>query len=72
MEEVISCSLKGFVFEKNLNSWRAECKVKVWGSHFIPSHSTFKKFEISLNFTQAIKQSIKSIYFFLASPNLED
>ena len=49
----MSSSLQGFVFEKNLNSWRSKCKMKVWESPFIPSHLTFKKFQISLNFTQA-------------------
>ena len=30
-----------------------KCKMKVWESPFIPSHLTFKKFQISLNFTQS-------------------
>ena len=69
MEEVISSSLEGFVFEKNLNSRRSKCKkVKVWESPFIPSHLTFKKFRISLTFSQSItqqsnKQSNLSIYY---------
>ena len=38
--------------------------MKVWESPFIPSHLTFKKFQISLNFTQSIKQSNNlSIYY---------
>ena len=58
MEEVMSSSLQGFVFEKNLNSWRSKCKMKVWESPFIPSHVTFKSFEFhSINHT-TIKQSI--------------
>ena len=35
----------GFCDEKNLNSWRSKCKVKVWESPFIPSHLTFKSFK---------------------------
>ena len=45
MEEVISSSLAGFVSEKNLNSRRSKCKMKVWESPFIPSHLTFKSFK---------------------------
>ena len=65
MEEVISSSLKGFVFEKNLNSRRSKCKkVKVWESPFIPSHLTFKKFRIdSLSDNQSNNQSNLSIYY---------
>ena len=32
--------------------WNQKKEMKVSESHFIPSHSTFKKFQISLNFTQ--------------------
>ena len=53
MEEFISSSLQGFVFELNLNSWISKGKVKVGKSHFIPSHSTFKKVS---DFTQSITQ----------------
>ena len=53
MEEVISSSLKGFVFEKNLNLWRSEKKMKIWESPFIPSHFNFQKVS---NFTQSITQ----------------
>ena len=68
MEEVISSSLEGFVFEKNLNSRRSKCKkVKVWESPFIPSHLTFKKVS---NFTQF--HSINQIYLFIITfQNLE-
>ena len=52
----MSSSLQGFVFEKNLNSWRYKCRMKVWESPFIPSHLTSKKFQISLKFTQSITQ----------------
>ena len=44
--------------------------MKVWETPFIPSHSTFKKFQFPLNFTQSIKQSI--IYLFnITFQNLE-
>ena len=64
----MSSSLQGFVFEKNLNSRRSKCKMKVWESPFIPSHLTFKKFRISLTFSQSItqqsnKQSKLFIYY---------
>ena len=64
MEEVISSSLEGFVFEKNLNSRRSKCKMKVWESPFIPSHLTFKSFEFhSLLVNQSDNQSNLSIYY---------
>ena len=66
MEELISYSLQGFVMKWIWIHGDHKCKVKVWEIHFIPSHSTFKKFS---NFTQfhtrnhtIIKQSIKTIY----------
>ena len=61
----MSSSLQGFVFEKNLNSWRSKCKMKVWESPFIPSHLTFKKFQISLNqsHNNSNKQTNLSIYY---------
>ena len=34
-----------------------------WESPFIPSQLTFKKFQISLNFTQAINQTIKTFQY---------
>ena len=42
------CIWKEFEFMEIINA-----KMKVWESPFIPSHLTFKKFRISLNFTQA-------------------
>ena len=63
MEEVISSSVEGFVFEKNLNSRRSKCKkVKVWESPIIPSHLTFKKFPISLNQSHNNQTNNQSIY----------
>ena len=70
MEEVISSSLKGFVFEKNLNSWRSESKYESLGSPFIPSHLTFKSFEFT--HFQTINQTISQIYLFIITfQNLE-
>ena len=62
MEEVISSSLKGFVFEKNLNSWRSESKYESLGKSFYSLSFNFQKVSNSLTFRQSIKQSIKSIY----------
>ena len=49
----MSSSLQGFVVKRILIDRDHECKMKVWESPFIPSHLTFKKFQISLKFTQA-------------------
>ena len=60
----MSSPLEGFCGEKNLNSWRSKCKMKVWESPFIPSHLTFKKFRIhSLSDNQSNNQSNLSIYY---------
>ena len=71
MEEVISSSLKGFVFEKNLNSWRSESKYESLGKSFYSLSFNFQKVSNSLTFSQSIKQSIKSIYLFITFQNLE-
>ena len=55
-------SLQGFVMRNIWIHGDQKAKMKVWESPFIPSHLTFKKFQISLNLTQSIKQSIKTIY----------
>ena len=56
MEEVVPSSLQGFVFELTLNPLRSKCKDESLGSHFIPSHSTFEKFQFPLKFTQSSTQ----------------
>ena len=71
MEEVISSSLKGFVFEKNLNSWRSESKYESLGKSFYSLSFNFQKVLNSLTFRQSIKQSVKSIYLFITFQNLE-
>ena len=61
MEEVVSSSLKGFVFEKNLNSWRSESKYESLGKSFYSLSFNFQKVS---NFTQfrTINQTINQIY----------
>ena len=71
MEEVISSSLKGFVFEKNLNSWRSESKYESLGKSFYSLSFNFQKLS---NFTQSITQQSnnQSIYLFIITfQNLE-
>jgi len=71
MEEVISSSLKGFVFEKNLNSWRSESKYESLGKSFYSLSFNFQKVS---NFTQSITQQSnkQSIYLFIITfQNLE-
>ena len=71
MEKVISSSLKGFVFEKNLNSWRSESKYESLGKSFYSLSFNFQKV---LNFThfQTINQTINQIYLFIITfQNLE-
>ena len=68
MEEVISSSLKGFVFEKNLNSWRSESKYESLGKSFYSLSFNFQKVSNSFTFRQSItqqsnKQSNLSIYY---------
>ena len=68
MEEVISSSLKGFVFEKNLNSRRLESKDESLGNSFYSLSFNFQKASDSLTFSQSItqqsnKQSNLSIYY---------
>ena len=68
MEEVISSSLKGFVFERNLNSWRSESKYESLGKSFYSLSFNFQKVSNSLTFSQSItqqsnKQSNLSIYY---------
>ena len=46
-------------------------KMKVWESPFIPSHLTFKKFRISLNFTQANRTINRNYLFNITFQNLE-
>ena len=71
MEEVISSSLKGFVFEKNLNSWRSESKYESLGKSFYSLSFNFQKVS---NFTQfhPINETINQIYLFIITfQNLE-
>ena len=71
MEEVISSSLKGFAFEKNLNSWRSESKYESLGKSFYSLSFNFQKLS---NFThfQTINQKINRIYLFIITfQNLE-
>ena len=64
MEEVISSSLKGFVFEKNLNSWRSESKYESLGKSFYSLSFNFQRFRIhSLSVNQSNNQSNLSIYY---------
>ena len=65
MEEVISSSLKGFVFEKNLNSWRSESKYESLGKSFYSLSFNFQKgFEFhSISRNQSNNQSNLSIYY---------
>ena len=67
MEEVISSSLKGFVFEKNLNSWRPASKDESLGKSFYSLSFNFQKVS---NFTQF--HTINQIYLFIITfQNLE-
>ena len=72
MEEVISSSLKGFVFEKNLNFTGIKMqKVKVWGKSFYSLSFNFQKVS---NFTQfhASNHTINQKYLFnITFQNLE-
>ena len=64
MEEVISSSLKGFVFEKNLNSRRSESKYESLGKSFYSLSFNFQKVRIhSLSDNQSNNQSNLSIYY---------
>ena len=64
MEEVISSSLKGFVFEKNLNSWRSKSKYESLGKSFYSLSFNFQKFRIhSLSVNQSNNPSSLSIYY---------
>ena len=74
LEEVMFSSLQGCGDELNLNFIEIKCKDESLGSHFIPSHSTFKKFPISLNFTQSIthnQTNNQSDLFNITFQNLE-
>ena len=70
MEEVISSSLEGFVFEKDLNSWRSESKYESLGKSFYSLSFNFQKFRIhSLSDNQS---TINQIYLFIITfQNLE-
>ena len=68
MEEVISSSLKGFVFEKNLNSRDQNKKGESLGKSFYSLSFNFQRVTNSLTFSQSItqqsnKQSNLSIYY---------
>ena len=71
MEEVISYSLKGFVFEKNLNSWRSSMQNESLGNSFYSLSFNFEKVS---NFTQfhPSNQTINQSYLFnITFQNLE-
>ena len=71
MEEVISSSLEGFVFEKNFNSWRSESKYESLGKSFYSLSFNFQKVS---NFTQlhTINRTINHNYLFIITfQNLE-
>ena len=71
MEEVISSSLKGFVFEKNLNSWRSASKDESLGKSFYSLSFNFQKVSIFTQF-RTIKQTINQSYLFIITfQNLE-
>ena len=60
----MSSSLRGFVFEKNLNSWRSESKYESLGKSFYSLSFNFQKFRIhSLLDNQSNNQSNLSIYY---------
>ena len=65
MEEVISSSLEGFVFEKDLNSRRSESKYESLGKSFYSLSFNFQKgFEFhSISHNQSNNQSNLSIYY---------
>ena len=64
MEEVISSSLEGFVFEKDLNSWRSESKYESLGKSFYSLSFNFQKFRIhSLSDNQSNNKSNLSISY---------
>ena len=70
----MSSSLQGFVVKRIWIHGDHKSKMKVWESPFIPSHLTFKRFRIPLNFTQSITQQSnkQSIYLFIITfQNLE-
>ena len=46
-------------------------KMKVWESPFIPSYLTFKKFQISLNFTHHNQANNQNYLFNVTFQNLE-
>ena len=52
----MSFSLKGFVVKEFEFMEITKRKMKVWESTFIPSHLTFKKFRISITFSQSFTQ----------------
>ena len=58
-------SLQGFVMRNIWIHGDQKAKMKVWESPFIPSHLTFKKFQISLNqsHNNSNKQTNLSIYY---------
>ena len=71
MEEVMSSSLQGFVVKRIWVHGDHEWKMKVWESPFIPSHLTFKKFQVSLNQSHH-NQTINQNYLFnITFQNLE-
>ena len=66
---IISFSLKGFVFEKNLNSRRSESKYESLGKSFYSLSFNFQKVSNSLTSGQ---QTINQIYLFIITfQNLE-
>ena len=60
----MSSSLQGFVLKNIRIHGDHECKMKVLECPFIPSHLTFKKFQISLN-QSPNNQTINQIYLFI-------
>ena len=68
MEEVISSSLKGFVFEKNLNSWRSESKYESLGKSFYSLSFNFQKVS---NFTHHNQATNQNYLFNITFRNLE-
>ena len=64
MEEVISSSLKGFVFEKNLNSRRSENKYESLGKSFYSLSFNFQK-EFEFHSISRNQSNNQSIYLFV-------
>ena len=63
--------LKGFAFEKNLNSWRSESKVKVLGNSYYFLSFNFQKVPSSTQFHTSNHTMNQNYLFNITFQNLE-